>query len=272
MFRNQYDNDVSTWSPQGRIHQVEYAVEAVKQGSAAIGLRSNEYAILLGLKRSSGDLASYQKKLIKVDDHMGIAIAGLTSDARVLSNFMRTEAMRSKMLYDRPLPVQRIVTTIADKAQINTQQYGRRPYGVGLLVAGYDETGPHLFEASPSGTCFEYFAMSIGARSQSAKTYLEKSYEQFAEASLEELVRHGLLALRDTLQQDKELNIHNTSLAIVGKDKKFQIIEGEDLQPYLEMLGDESARSRRSGTTAAQQSTTTTTTENSDVAPMDTDA
>lgn len=91
-------------------------------------------------------------------------------------------------------------------------------------------------------------------------------------ASLEELVRHGLLALRDTLQQDKELNIHNTSLAIVGKDKKFQIIEGEDLQPYLEMLGDESARSRRSGTTAAQQSTTTTTTENSDVAPMDTDA
>lgn len=85
-------------------------------------------------------------------------------------------------------------------------------------------------------------------------------------------MRHGLLALRDTLQQDKELNIHNTSLAIVGKDKKFQIIEGEDLQPYLEMLGDESARSRRSGTAAAQQSATTTTTENSDVAPMDTDA
>lgn len=87
-------------------------------------------------------------------------------------------------------------------------------------------------------------------------------------------MRHGLLALRDTLQQDKELNIHNTSLAIVGKDRKFQIIEGEDLQPYLEMLGDESARSRRSGAGAATEpsATTTTTTENSDVAPMDTDA
>lgn len=85
-------------------------------------------------------------------------------------------------------------------------------------------------------------------------------------------MRHGLLALRDTLQQDKELNIHNTSLAIVGKDRKFQIIEGEDLQPYLEMLGDESARSRRSGASAATEPSATTTTENSDVAPMDTDA
>ncbi|RUS26378.1 nucleophile aminohydrolase, partial [Jimgerdemannia flammicorona] len=133
-FRNQYDNDISTWSPQGRIHQIEYALEAVKQGSAAVSLRSNEYAVLLALKvgelyliiseemeqmgaavmRSSGELASYQKKLIRIDDHMGIAIAGLTSDARVLSNFMRTEAMKSKMLYDRPLPIFRIVSAIAD--------------------------------------------------------------------------------------------------------------------------------------------------------------
>ncbi|KAI8335075.1 nucleophile aminohydrolase, partial [Chlamydoabsidia padenii] len=247
MFRNQYDNDVTTFSPQGRIHQVEYAVEAVKQGSAAIGLRSNEHVVLLALKRSSGELASYQKKLIKIDDHMGIGIAGLTSDARVLSNFMRTEAMKSKMLYDRPLPVQRIVYSIGDKAQVNTQQYGRRPYGVGLLVSGYDETGPHLFECSPSGTVFEYHAMSIGARSQSAKTYLENNFDAFSNATLKELVRHGLQALRDTLQQDKELNIHNTSLGIVGKDQPFEIIEGEGLQEYLDLLGDDVGRTRRTG-------------------------
>ncbi|KAG0164532.1 Proteasome subunit alpha 1 [Apophysomyces sp. BC1034] len=272
-FRNQYDNDVSTWSPQGRIHQVEYAVEAVKQGSAAIGLRNKDYAVLLALKRSSGELASYQKKLIKIDEHMGIGIAGLTSDARVLSNFMRTEAMKSKMLYDRPLPVQRIVTAIADKAQVNTQQYGRRPYGVGLLVIGYDETGPHLYECSPSGTSFEYHAMSIGARSQSAKTYLESHYQDFVEAPLDDLVRHGLQALRDTLQQDKELNIHNTSLGIVGKDKDFQIIEGEALQQYLDLLGTETGRTRRGGAVTASQSVAADETVPApDVAPMDTDA
>ncbi|GAA5999476.1 hypothetical protein JCM5350_006654, partial [Sporobolomyces pararoseus] len=138
MHRNSYDNDNSTFSPQGRLHQVEYALEAVKQGSACVGLRSDTHVILLGLKRSTGELASYQKKLIRIDDHLGIAIAGLTSDARVLSNFMRTQAMSSRMLYNRPLPVSRIVGAIADKAQINTQHYGHRPYGVGLLVAGYD--------------------------------------------------------------------------------------------------------------------------------------
>ena len=67
------------------------------------------------------------------------------------------------------------------EAQVNTQEYGRRPYGVGFLVVGQDESGPHLYEFSPSGTSYEYYAMSIGARSQSAKTYLEKHYEEFTD-------------------------------------------------------------------------------------------
>ncbi|OUM56690.1 hypothetical protein PIROE2DRAFT_55335 [Piromyces sp. E2] len=138
MFRNQYDSDITIWSPQGRIHQIEYAMEAVKQGSAAVGLRSNEYVVILGLKRSSDELAAYQKKLIRIDDHMGIAIAGLTSDARVLSNFMRNECMKSKLHFNRPLPVEDVVTSLSEKSQVNTQQYGKRPYGVGLLIAGYD--------------------------------------------------------------------------------------------------------------------------------------
>ncbi|GFZ45903.1 proteasome endopeptidase complex [Saitozyma sp. JCM 24511] len=210
MFRNSYDSDNTTFSPQGKLHQVEYALEAVKQGSAAIGLRSKTHA------RSTGELATYQKKLIRIDDHVGVAIAGLTSDARVLSNSMRQQAMSEKMLYGRPIPVARIVQGISDKAQMNTQQYGRRPYGVGFLVIGQDETGPHLFEFSPAGTAFEYYAHSIGARSQSAKTYLEKNFESFESASLPELINHGLSALADTLQQDKHLTIANTSIAIIG--------------------------------------------------------
>ncbi|KAI9332430.1 20S proteasome subunit alpha 6 [Zopfochytrium polystomum] len=230
MNRNAYDSDITTWSPQGRLHQIEYAMEAVKQGSAAVGLRSNKHA------RSSSDLASYQKKLIRIDDHMGIAIAGLTSDARVLSTYMRTESMRSRMVFGRPLPVQRIANMLGDKAQINTQRYGRRPYGVGLLIIGVDETGPHLYEFSPSGNAFDYYAVSIGARSQSAKTYLEKHFEKFAESSLDELVAHGLRALRDTLQQDKELTVANCSVGIVSKDQKFTVVEGEALRGYLDAL------------------------------------
>lgn len=138
VFRNSYDSDNTVFSPQGRLHQVEYALEAVRQGSAAVGLRSKTHAILLTLKRSTGELASYQQKAFKIDDHLGIAIAGLTSDARVLSNYMRNQAMSSRLLYGRPIPVGRIVSQIAEKAQLATQQYGRRPYGVGFLVIGQD--------------------------------------------------------------------------------------------------------------------------------------
>ena len=54
------------------------------------------------------------------------------------SNFMRQQAMQSKMLYGRPIPVARAVQGIADRAQNNTQNYGKRPYGVGFLVIGRD--------------------------------------------------------------------------------------------------------------------------------------
>ncbi|KAG0301925.1 hypothetical protein BGZ98_007946, partial [Dissophora globulifera] len=122
-------------------------------------------------------------------------------------------------------------------AQINTQNYGRRPYGVGLLVASYDEgTGPHLYECLPNANCLEYYAISIGAKSQSAKTYLEKFIKDFGAADVDTLIMHGLHALRETLQQDKELNINNCSIGIVGKGENWRTIEGEDLKKYLDQL------------------------------------
>jgi 20S proteasome subunit alpha 6 len=152
------------------------------------------------------------------------------------------------------------------EAQVNTQEYGRRPYGVGFLVIGQDNSGPHLYEFSPSGNSYEYYAMSIGARSQSAKTYLEKHYESFVDCepfqffieasnncygcwplgSLGDLIQHGLHALRETLQQDKELNVNNTSIGIVGPPSEhekaaisggsFRILENESIEPFLKTM------------------------------------
>ncbi|ODV90157.1 hypothetical protein CANCADRAFT_43836 [Tortispora caseinolytica NRRL Y-17796] len=238
MFRNSYDNDPITYAPTGRLFQVEYALEAIKQGSAAVGLVNSKYAVLVALKRNTEDLGSYQKKILRIDDHMGIAIAGLTPDARVLSSFLRQQAMASKMRYGRPLPVIKAANALADKAQGKTQYYGRRPYGLGLLIIGVDQTGPHLFEFQPSGNSLEYLAAAIGARSQAARTYFERTNSEFADASVEELVIHGLTGLRETLPQDKELNISNTSIAIVGIDKDFELLDNEAVAPWLERLGD----------------------------------
>lgn len=193
-------------SPQGRLHQVEYALEAVKQGSAVVGLRSKTHAILVALKRAPSELASYQKKMLRIDNHVGMGFAGLTSDARVLSNYMRQLSLSSRVVYSRPIPLSRLISALSDRAQLNTMQYGKRPYGVGFLVIGVDGTGPHLYEFSPTGNCFEYYAMALGARSQSAKTFLERRHETFAEMSLDDLVLQGLYALRDTLQQGKDVS------------------------------------------------------------------
>jgi len=252
MFRNQYDSDCITFSPHGRLFQVEYALEAIKQGSAAVGLVSKTHAALVALKRNAEELGSYQKKILKIDDHVGIALAALSPDARVLGNFMRQQAMSSKMIYDRPISVLRLIHAIGDKAQTNTQMYGGRPYGVGLLVVGYDETGPHLWEFLPSGSILEYVGAAIGARSQSARTYLERKFEEFADCTSEQLILQGLSALRDCLPQDKELTFENTSIAIVGKDQPFKIIDNLDVKEWLEKLGDTtSTRTRRHDEAAA---------------------
>ena len=243
-------------SPQGRLHQVEYALEAVKQGSAVVGLRSKTHAVLVALKRAPSELAAYQRKVLKIDHHIGFGFAGLTSDARVLryvcpclmySNYMRQLALSSRLMYTRPLPLSRLMSSLADRAQLNTMQYGKRPYGVGFLVIGTDDTGPHLYEFNPTGNCFEYVAMSLGARSQSAKTYLERHMDEFVDADLDQLIIHGIRALRETLPQNKQLERAAVSVAYVGPGadadpmspavrdgQKFTLVEGDDLAGWFE--------------------------------------
>ncbi len=97
---------------------------------------------------------------------MGIGFAGLTSDARVLSTYMRQLALSSRLVYSRPLPVSRMVDSLADRAQHNTMDYGKRPYGVEILDHRVDSPSSSVRVYSYAN-CFEYYAMSIGARSQS---------------------------------------------------------------------------------------------------------
>jgi 20S proteasome subunit alpha 6 len=238
MFRNQYDTDVTVWSPEGRLLQVEYAMESVKQGSACVGLRSNEYVVLGALKRAVSELSSHQKKILEIDDHMGVGIAGLTADARSLAKYMRNECWNHKYVYGAAMPPHVLMSDLADKHQRTTQTYVRRPFGVGLLVAAMDPRGntPHLYQTCPSGNLYEFYASAVGARSQSAKTYLEKHNESFAECGKDDLIVHALQALVGCVSGDDELTKENGSIGIVGKDMKFTLLEGDALQPYLDKL------------------------------------
>lgn len=151
MFRNQYDTDVTTWSPAGRLFQVEYAMEAVKQGSAAIGLRSKTHVVLACVNKANSELSSHQKKIFKVDDHIGVAIAGLTADGRVLSRYMRSECINHSFTYESPLPVGRLVVQLADKAQVSEQnpKYVNKGSEMWLVLVIVGDCG--LFWLSESG-------------------------------------------------------------------------------------------------------------------------
>lgn len=143
---------------------------------------------------------------------------------------MRTECLNYKYSHDNNLPVSRLITALGNKMQTCTQRYDRRPYGVGLLVAGYDvsniflfisifpksrfdmktlgfqDQGPHIYQTCPSANYFDCKAMAIGARSQSARTYLEKHLTEFLSSELDDLIKHGLRALRDTLPNEADLS------------------------------------------------------------------
>ncbi|CCC69812.1 hypothetical protein NCAS_0D02310 [Naumovozyma castellii] len=233
MFRNNYDGDTVTFSPTGRLFQVEYALEAIKQGSVTVGLRSSKYAVLVALKRNADELSSFQKKIIKCDEHLGLALAGLAPDARVLSNYLRQQCNYSDMVFNRKLSVEKAGHLLCDKAQKNTQSYGGRPYGVGLLIVGYDKSGPHLLEFQPSGNTLELYGSAIGARSQGAKTYLERVLDKFVEIEdAEELIKTGVEALKQSLK-DETLSTDNLSIAIVGEDIPFTMYEGDNVAKYL---------------------------------------
>jgi 20S proteasome subunit alpha 6 len=118
MFRNQYDTDVTTFSLHGRIFQTEYAMEAVKQGAACVGLRSRTRAILAAANKPASELASHQRKVFRVADHAGVAFSGLTADGRVLTRYLRSECINHAFVYEAPLPVSRLALRLADKAQV----------------------------------------------------------------------------------------------------------------------------------------------------------
>eukprot|EP00483_Globobulimina_turgida_P010187 UN10206 len=237
MYKSQYDNDVTLWSPAGRLHQLEYACSAVTQGSVVLGLKSSTHAVLVGLRRSPSDLAHHQEKLFKIDSHCAIGVSGLISDGRRLCKYMRSETLNYRYVYNSSMALSRLVLGVADKCQGQTQTTQGRPFGVGLLVIGYDSKGAHLYETDPAGNYFEYFAHSIGARNQAAKTYLEKKYEDFPGLDVDNLIQNGVNALKETVRtRGLKLTSDNVSIMVVGQGMDVKHLNDDDLQVFIDKV------------------------------------
>ena len=187
MFPSQqgYDRAITVFSPDGRLYQVEYAIETVRRGTLAVGIKSKD-GVVMAVEEKSRKLqnGSTSQKIFQIDDHMGVVAAGYIPDARMQVDQARIAAQSSQLVYDEIASVESVARKIADMAQQFTQYAGVRPFGVSLIIAGTSKLGPELFLTDPSGTYLPYDAIAIGSGGDQVTEYLEKNYN--TDLSLEE--------------------------------------------------------------------------------------
>lgn len=215
-----YDRATVTFSPDGRIFQVEYAKETIKKGSTIVGVVGKDCVVLGALKRKS-PLVKSGDKLFKVDNHIGVAATGYLADARVLIDSARVKCQQNRMTYDTPILVQTLSKDIADKKQLYTQHAGVRPYGVALLFGGVN-SGPKLFETNPSGLLLECNARAAGMDQDKVNKFLESKYkegmdEKQATDLATEALRKVLSKTKNDSGQDQDENNNEIRIAVINK-------------------------------------------------------
>ncbi len=190
-----YDRAITVFSPDGRLFQVEYAREAVKRGTTAVGVKAIDGVVLLVDKRITTRLLESEsiEKIFQIDDHIGAATSGLVADARALIDRARVEAQINKVTYDEPIGVEVLAKRICDFKQTYTQYGGVRPFGTALLIAGVDDSRARLFETDPSGALLEYKASGIGAGRSEVMELFESKYRD--DLDMEGAIMLGLEAL-----------------------------------------------------------------------------
>ena len=228
-----YDRGITIFSPDGRLYQVEYAREAVKRGTASIGVRTTDGVVLAVDKRVPSPLLedSSVEKIHKADDHVGIASAGHVADARQLIDFARRQAQVNQLRYGEPIGVETLTKEVTDHIQQYTQVGGARPFGVALIVGGIDNGEPRLFETDPSGTPYEWKALAVGADRGELQNYLEENYDD--EADLDGGIQLALDALASV--NDGSLLPSEVSLATIDVEtESFEQFDQDRTADYLE--------------------------------------
>ncbi|HEU4984496.1 MAG TPA: archaeal proteasome endopeptidase complex subunit alpha [Nitrososphaera sp.] len=225
-----YDRAITVFSPDGRLYQVEYAIETVRRGTLAIGIKAKDGVVLaVEEKTRKLQINNVTQKIFQVDDHIGVAAAGYIPDARTQVDHARFFAQSNRLIYDEPVDVEGVAKNIADMAQQFTQYAGVRPFGVALLLAGVDKNGANLFLTDPSGTYIGYDAMAIGAGSDQVTDFLEKSYKQ--DISLAEAASLAIESIY-LVSEDKSSIKHLKMAIIDNKTKAMRKVEDEELEKY----------------------------------------
>ncbi|MBI2145322.1 archaeal proteasome endopeptidase complex subunit alpha [Candidatus Woesearchaeota archaeon] len=228
-----YDRAITMFSPDGRLLQVEYAKKTVRQGSTAIGMVCKDGVVLIADKRIVDSLviAEAVEKIFPIDDHIASTASGILSDARVLVERAQLRAQQHHVTYDSPVDILTIVKDISNLKQFCTQSGGLRPFGVSLLIAGVDETGPKLFETDPTGIYFQYKATVIGEGEPEIEEVLRKEYRD--DLTMEEAIKLCLRSLYKVIEKDFNYDRIAGSY-ITTSERRFVKLKRAEIEKYME--------------------------------------
>ncbi|XP_030829366.1 proteasome subunit alpha type-5 [Strongylocentrotus purpuratus] len=234
--RSEYDRGVNTFSPEGRLFQVEYAIEAIKLGSTAIGIRTNEGIVLAVEKRVTSPLmeATSIEKIVEIDSHIGCAMSGLIADSRTMIDRARVEAQSHWFTYNEKMSVESVTQAVSNLAlQFGDDEAGSgamsRPFGVALLFAGIDQKGPILYHMDPSGTFLQFDAKAIGSGSEGAQSQLQEVFHK--SLTLKEACKESLVVLKQVMEE--KLSSTNVEVATITPQNKFQMFSKEDIEAII---------------------------------------
>ncbi|MGD2200169.1 MAG: archaeal proteasome endopeptidase complex subunit alpha [Candidatus Bathyarchaeota archaeon] len=227
-----YDRAITIFSPEGRLYQVEYALELVKRGAPIVGVSSPEGVVLAANETPESRLEDpkFFMKIFQLDEHVGSAVVGLISDARVLIEQSRVYCQSNRLLYDEPVDIEVLTKRVGDQAQVYTQHAGVRPYGVSMILAGLDTTGSRVFTVDPSGSYRGYKAVAVGRKSDEGNSLLEEEFRE--DLTLDEAIPLAIEAVRIASEPDVTSKI--CKVAVVPKETRvFKRLSESEVARYF---------------------------------------
>ncbi len=228
--QHNYDKSSVVFSPEGKIPQIEYAREAIKRGTTAMGMKTNDGIVLISLRPVPNKLIELNSinKIYQIDDHIFAITVGMIADARILIDKARIESQINMATFDEPIQIETLVKKVCDFIYAYTQSGGIRPFGTSLLIAGHENNIPRLFETDPAGTFFEYKAIVIGAGKSGLMPILEKEYTN--DLNSKEAIVLGLKILKNHIKIIPD----NLEIAIIEKNNKYHKLNPSEIEQYLE--------------------------------------
>ena len=225
-----YDRAITVFSPDGRLYQVEYAIETVRRGTVAVGVKCKDgIVIAVEEKPRKLQISDTAQKIFQIDDHVGVAAAGYIPDARSQVDNARFFSQSNKMIYDEPVEVETIAKHLADQSQQYTQYAGVRPYGVALILGGVVNNTPQLYLTDPSGTYISYDAIAIGSGSDAVTDFLEKTYKE--DLSLDDAATLASAGIYLS-SEDKEGTSHIRMAVIKKETGLYELVSDEQITKY----------------------------------------